>query len=332
VERRPRPRSAEPPGWLDEIDATPGPPFLAMGVRGLGPDRWLTPHDTAAKETKAHVLAAHHADVVVALDGAPDVAAAVEELARTVRAELGAAAGGEARDALPSGTDRPERPIRDAGPGADAVGQGAGREAVAGRVDAAPPSAQAHRVIEAAARPVAEDMCVLVPRDGAWVLGAACVCFPSHWRPADKLGRPVVEIHAPVPHYPAELAARVDRFLDRLAPGRSAWRRNWLVHTDDRLFAPVPAPPPEPPLTAADAGDRLWLRSERQTLTRLLRTGAIVFTIRTQQVPLAAVATHPDLRARLARAVSAWPPHQTAYRGGEALRRPLAAWLTAPHE
>ena len=58
-----------------------------------------------------------------------------------------------------------------------------------------------------------------------------------------------------------------------------------------------------------------------------LAAWAIVFTIRTQQTPLAAVASHPDLRDRLARAVAAWPDHQVAYRGGEPVRGPLLAWL-----
>src|SRR4051812_49949809 len=38
--------------------------------------------------------------------------------------------------------------------------------------------------LEAAALLVQEDLCVL--QDG--VLVAACVCFPSHWRLADKIG------------------------------------------------------------------------------------------------------------------------------------------------
>ena len=184
-------------------------------------------------------------------------------------------------------------------------------------------------LVEAAARQVAEDLCLLLPRDGRWVLAAGCVCFPSHWRLADKLGQPLAAVHAPVPHYADELAARVDRFLDRLAPGRGAWRRNWLIHTDDRLFAPRPAPPPDPPLTVDDAGPRLWLRSERQTLRRLPGSGAVVFTIRTQQAPLAVVAARPDLRARMAAAVASWSDLLVAYRGGEAVRGPLLGWLRA---
>ncbi|HMG45227.1 MAG TPA: DUF3445 domain-containing protein [Acidimicrobiales bacterium] len=191
------------------------------------------------------------------------------------------------------------------------------------------PGAADRHPIDAAGRLVAEDLCLLVERDGRWVLGAGSLSFPSHWRLRDKLGLPLAQVHDPVPDYSAELADKVDRFLDRLRPGRErgVWRRNWTVHHEPDLYAPEVPPPPDPPVTQDEAPHRLWLRSERQTLTRLPHTGAIVFTIRTQQVPLGAVAERPALRARLAEAVAAWPPHQVAYRGGEAIRRPLLAWL-----
>lgn len=280
--------------WLAEIDPRPGPPFLAMGVRSLAPGRWLTTDDSTALRAKAHVLDAHHADAVAALDPAPMLEDAARELVDTVAADIGP----------PTHSDDPPATI----PGT-AVSRGIGA------------------VVEAAARRVAEDLCLLVPSDGRWVLAAGCVCFPSHWRLADKVGRSLADLHGPVPHYADELAARVDRFLDRLAPGRGSWRRNWLVHTDDRLFAPEPAPAPDPPLTVDDAGHRLWLRSERQTLRRLPASGAVVFTIRTQQAPLAVVDARPDLRERMAAAVASWSDELVAYRGGEALRSPLLAWL-----
>ena len=266
-----------------------------MGVRSLAPGRWLTVDDHPALAAKAEVLGAHHDAAVAALDPTPALEAAARDLLAVVAADIGVDLT-PLEPAARVGTREP-----------DATGVAA--------------------AVEAAARPVADDLCLLVPEAGTWVLAAGCVCFPSHWRLADKLGHPLAAVHGPVPHYADELAARVDRFLDRLAPGRGAWRRNWLVHTDDRLFAPVPSPPPDPPLTAADAGRRLWLRSERQTLRRLPDTGAVAFTIRTQQAPLDVLAGRPALRTRMADAVASWSEALVAYRGGEAVRRPLLDWL-----
>ncbi|MCU1484242.1 MAG: hypothetical protein JWN67_988 [Actinomycetia bacterium] len=176
--------------------------------------------------------------------------------------------------------------------------------------------------LEAAALRVQEDLCVLVRRDDRWCLDAGVVCFPSMWRLADKLGRPMAEVHGPVPAYADELADRVDRFLDRLE--RPAWRRNWFVHDSPELHLPEPPPPHAAPAVP----EGLWLRSERQTLRPLPASGGILFAIRTQQVPLAVVAERPDVAARMAEAMAAWSPELVAYRGAAAWRDAVVRWLS----
>lgn len=179
--------------------------------------------------------------------------------------------------------------------------------------------------LEEAALRVQEDLCVLLHRDGHWRLDAGVVCFPSMWRLPDKLGLPLAAVHDPVPAYAEELSVRVDRFLDRLRPDRPVWRRNWFVHDSPELHLPRPParlPHPEVP------GD-LWLRSERQTLRRLPRTDAILFTLRTQQVPLAVVAERPDVAHRMAAAIAAWSDDLVAYRGAAAWRDAALDWLHA---
>ncbi len=164
--------------------------------------------------------------------------------------------------------------------------------------------------LDAAGRAVQEDLCVLVLRDGAPHLDAASLCFPSYWRLADKLGRPLADVHGPVPHYADELAAKVNGFLGRLAPGRMVWRRNWSIHDDPAYFLPIPTRPRE-----VDAPDGLFLRSERQVLRRLESADAVLFTIRTQQVALAAVAERPDIARQLADAIAGWSPALASYKG-----------------
>jgi dimethylamine monooxygenase subunit A len=165
--------------------------------------------------------------------------------------------------------------------------------------------------LDAAGRLVQEDLCLLVLRDGAPHLDAASLCFPSFWRLREKLGRPLAEVHGPVAHYGEELAAKVDRFLQRLAPDRPVSRRNWSIHDDPTYFLPESTP-----VRAASVPDGLWLRSERQTLRRLVTADAVLFTIRTQQIPLAVLAERPDVAHRMASAIDAWSPELTAYKGG----------------
>jgi dimethylamine monooxygenase subunit A len=164
--------------------------------------------------------------------------------------------------------------------------------------------------LDAAARLVQEDLCLMVLRDGAPHLDAASLCFPSYWRLADKLGRPMTDVHGPVAHYGDELAAKVDTFLQRLRPDRPVWRRNWSIHDDPTYFLPDPTPP-----YAGTAPEGLYLRSERQTLRRLESAAVVLFTIRTQQAPLALVGERPDVAHRMAAAIAAWSPTLAAYKG-----------------
>lgn len=171
--------------------------------------------------------------------------------------------------------------------------------------------------LDAAGRAVQEDLCVLVLRDGGAHLDAASLCFPSYWRLADKLGKPLGDIHGPVPHYGDALGARVDAFVQRLAPGRMAWRRNWSIHDDPAYFLPV---------SGSTAGEDLYLRSERQVLVRLETADAVLFTIRTQQVPLDVVGERPDVARRMADAIDGWSDELVGYKGGHGALR-ARDWL-----
>lgn len=55
------------------------------------------------------------------------------------------------------------------------------------------------------------------------------------------------------------------------------------------------------------------LRVERQTLRRLPRTGAIVFTIRVYMTPLEELAKEPDIPGRMASAIRSWPEDVARY-------------------
>jgi hypothetical protein len=130
-----------------------------------------------------------------------------------------------------------------------------------------------HPVV-AAARLVQEDLCVLV-RSDVWRLQAACVCFPSRWNLASKLGTTLDDIHRPVPIYDVELSRPTNAFFERLKPDRSFWRLNWTLIDSPALHQPTSARHSP----HGDLGD-WFFRVERQTLRRLAKSGAIVFTIR----------------------------------------------------
>jgi len=119
------------------------------------------------------------------------------------------------------------------------------------------------------------------------------------------------------------LAGRVDGFLGRLRPGQGVWRRNWLVHDVADLHLPTWVDDVERPTPVPEGR---WLRSERQTLVRLPTVEAVVFTIRTQQVPMAVLGERPDVAGDLAAAIRGWSPEQRAYKGA-AVDEALLSWL-----
>lgn len=71
----------------------------------------------------------------------------------------------------------------------------------------------------------------------------------------------------------------------------------------------------------------LRLRSERQTLRRLPRTGAIVFGIRTYQFKVEELARERGVAARLASAVRSWPEDVALYKGRSRYRHVLLEYL-----
>lgn len=177
------------------------------------------------------------------------------------------------------------------------------------------------------ARLAQEDFCLLQKQaDGQYALTAAILCFPAHWRLGEKLGRPLREIHAPVPGFAARLAGPVDRFLANLAVERPVWRANWSVVEDPALFHPH-ARVPRADLTPEQAGEQLWLRVERQTLRRLPETGAVVFTIRTLVRPLVEIAAMPGVAGAMAARLRELEPGMAGYKGLPGFREPLLAWL-----
>ena len=183
--------------------------------------------------------------------------------------------------------------------------------------------------LELAGRLVQEDLCLIQPGDDGPLLTAAVLCFPSRWRLADKIGRPLAEVHGPVPLYAERLAGPVDRFMDRVKTGPIAARLNWSVLDDPALFQTGGKyrDGVNDAVTAGNAGTTLFLRVERQTLRRLPRSLAVLFTIRVHVYPLARIAARPAQASGLADAVRALPEPISRYKSLGMFREPLLAYL-----
>ncbi len=176
-----------------------------------------------------------------------------------------------------------------------------------------------------------EDLCLLTKREGEDVyrLIGAAVAWPSDWHPAEKIGLPLRALHAPIAGYEEQLASGVDRFMETLRPGLVYGRCNWFIAaTGDRRWLPD-RPPQEAfsHVTPDNAGKTLFVRSERQTLRRLPRTGAIVFTIGIYVEPLGSLS--PANIAMLGKAVQTLVSGEGDRRGAPAYAASLIAFARA---
>ncbi len=213
------------------------------GVKPLDMAEWLKPDEAcAAQLAERDRLIADHRDAVIAME--PEALEPARELMEVVAGQLYGGA--------PQCLRRTD-----------------GREVVLDRAD---PLAALGRIAQ-------QDFCILEKRGSEHVLTAAVLCFPASWSLEEKFGRPLLAIHEPVGEYSANIAARVQRLFDGVQPGRPLWRFNALWYRDPALFQPRRSDARRAPELASGAR---YLRSELQSILRLQRTKAVVFSIHTR--------------------------------------------------
>ncbi len=182
-------------------------------------------------------------------------------------------------------------------------------------------------------RHVQEDVCLLDGSAPGVPLVAGCLCFPSMWSLEEKLGKPLLAIHEPVPFFAQNIGKATQALLERMKPDVTVWRTNWGIYPTPRLdLEPHTLPEWEylaAGITKENAGESLFLRVERQTLTRLPRTGAVVFTIHTYVSSVAQEAVAPERRERMRAVLSTVPPESQKYKRLAGFLPQLLSWLTA---
>ena len=106
-------------------------------------------------------------------------------------------------------------------------------------------------------------------------------------------------------------------------------RGNWSLMDDPTLFQPGGKNIGEASadLDVSNAGEKVWLRVEHQTLQRLPETGAILFGIRIHRTRLDAVARQPDVARSLIRSIETMHPAMQLYKSLEMVRGAAIAYL-----
>jgi hypothetical protein len=161
--------------------------------------------------------------------------------------------------------------------------------------------------LRAASLLVQEDLILMRKGENGWRLAAGSLCFPSSWSLGEKFGRPLHEIHAPVPGFGGGTrnADLISRMFDSLQ-GQAVLRWNWSLQTGNELYLPFShqervdrATNRLSKFSTDEIAAQAFIRVERQTLRKLPVSGDILFTIHIHLDPLATIEKHPK-RASLA--------------------------------
>ncbi|KAK4058076.1 hypothetical protein OIO90_000815 [Microbotryomycetes sp. JL221] len=203
-----------------------------------------------------------------------------------------------------------------------------------------------------------DDLVVMIEDDnGEYRFQAGSVVAAGTWRVDDKIGCTLHEIHTSgrgVPMWREKLKPSMERFFQKLKVDKPFERNNYFFQTDPALSwaaangpeaifdqkrgGPIPdllQTSEEPHFKAhgpPEDASKIWFRTERQTLRRMPLTGGILFTIKTQLIPVVDIAQEPGAPGRLASSIRAWPQSVSEYKGGPRWLDVLLPYLDREHQ
>ncbi|KAF7978334.1 hypothetical protein HWV62_963 [Athelia sp. TMB] len=218
----------------------------------------------------------------------------------------------------------------------------------------------AEDMMKVAALLVQDDMALMIEgEDSKYYFQAGAICVAGFWRMEDKIGLPLDAIHVSgnVPQFREKLETSMERFFRRLAVDKAVIRNNYFIQVvkpeeeqratatpneygdldpEELAWSNTTNGPEDTfhhghPATSHDSPtvlpSTIRLRTERQTLRRLPKSGAILFTIRTYLFPVTELAKEKGVPARMASAIRSWPADVAKYKGQTLYRDVLIDYL-----
>ncbi|KAG5421841.1 hypothetical protein I9W82_000934 [Candida metapsilosis] len=182
--------------------------------------------------------------------------------------------------------------------------------------------------IVTAAKLIQDDIAIMVENedDGQYSLESGCITLAGFWKIKDKFQMKLDQIHTSgdVPKYKTHLGPAMNKFFRRLTVETPVVRNNYFIQTDNHLdwSSSIGSEDDDDEVnvgwnTAPDATDvnNLFFRSERQSLRRLPKTGAVAFTVRTYFIPIVELCKEPHVPRRLLNGITSWDEDVNEYRG-----------------
>jgi len=178
-------------------------------------------------------------------------------------------------------------------------------------------------LIKTLSRHLEEDFLIMKKsdKDDEYYLRGGAFVFPSGLDPSKKANLSLQDIHGPVPYYKEKIQKSMDKFFQRFKIGKFVMRINWTCQAHTHRYAVglnhAYNNEEKPEVLKAenlDFENGVFLRNERQCLTRLPKSKVIVFTIRTYLTPIAQLKREGETGLDLASAIENLPPTTAIYK------------------
>lgn len=168
-----------------------------------------------------------------------------------------------------------------------------------------------------------------------YITRASVTGTPAGFDPSLHNDQPVSHIHKPVPQYKERLKSPMERFFNKLKP-KDIWvRGNWSFQENNILFK-LDSHHGRPGdklkelrVEDLDFENGAYVRAERQVLTRLPKSGAVVMLVRTYLTPLKVVKAD-GLGECLASAIDALPEDLAFYKRRQVWGSAVKEYLRSP--
>lgn len=166
---------------------------------------------------------------------------------------------------------------------------------------------------------------------------AASNAYSTSGRLAASVGHDVDWAHVPVPQLTSKLGGRINKALGSIHAHIPCERFNWQLTPIATVFFPED---PHGANAAAMhgivdklrqdpscAGNLLWIRVERQTLSRLPESKAVAFSLHTYSDPLSCLQADIDSVRAILALLRDYSEERWKYSEMDIIRGPLMAWL-----
>jgi hypothetical protein len=151
---------------------------------------------------------------------------------------------------------------------------------------------------------------LLVMESASKKVAAAAVSFPSSWDPAGAVGKTLDDVHGVVPRLNPQIGVMINRFLDKVPPGKSYCRENWsFTRTEELDYHPAVG---RRRLDESVTLDELFLRVEHQLFTGI--PGGVLMGIRIEVCPLKDLAADPEVWRTVAEKIRSMPADVAEYK------------------